>query len=224
MTKAARALEDACRLVAGTFWREKGLWAYEAFEFMNAAYFAGRLPWPCIVWGLTAHGGCLGWTCARPEAPPVITLHPSLMGGTEKHNPWGIDAGYLGACFAFDALLHECIHVENCYLQGGSTGPTSHDCDEWLGEVNRIAPLLGLHGVRAAANRVRRVEVEGPPTRRGKRPTRVVRRSDGNVPHCAVAEFPSGIRWALGMGDAYYRAGRSPLDDAKSGSVTSGCM
>jgi hypothetical protein len=224
MMKGAKALEDACRLVARSFWQDKGLWAYEAFEFINATYFAGRLPWPCIIWGLTAHGGCLGLTCARREAPPVITLYPSLMGGTEKPNPWGIDAAYLGACYAFDVLIHECIHVENRYLQGGITGPTSHDCPEWIGEVNRIAPLLGLRGVRAAPNRVRRVEVDGPPKRRGKRPTRVVRRSDGNVPHRAVAAFPSGIRWALGMGDAYYRAGRSPLDAARSRSVTPGCV
>ncbi len=45
-----------------------------------------------------------------------------------------------------------------CYRLGGrQTGTSSHDCDQWIAEVNRIAPLIGLpsHAARNLPTRVR---------------------------------------------------------------------
>jgi hypothetical protein len=175
----------ACKLIASTYYGERGLWAYEAFERINATYFANGLPWPFIQWAITPHGGCLGQTSRR--SAPVITLHPSLLGGTQKPNPWGIDPALLGVYFAYDILLHECIHVSVGYVLGGATGPTSHNNPQWISEVNRLAPMIGLP-VTAAASKTKRIADET-----GKK-SRVVRTTDSSVPFAAVATFPYGVR------------------------------
>jgi len=118
---------QAAKLIARECYGGLGVFAYQAFEYINATFFDDRLPWPLILWQITAHGKCLGFTKSRPEKSPVIALHPSLLGGTEKENPWNIDPELLGQCCAYETLLHECIHVSVNYLLGGSTGPTSPD-------------------------------------------------------------------------------------------------
>jgi hypothetical protein len=95
----------------------------------------------------------------------VITLHPSLLGGTEKSDPWGIAPSFLGPRYAYDVLVHECIHLAIGQLRGGRRGPTSHNCDNWIAEVNRLAPLLGFHDVRAGRSKTVRPGKEKP--RRG---------------------------------------------------------
>src|SRR4051812_3269891 len=67
------ALRDATRLIARTYYGDRGTRAYDAFEAINRVYFAGALPWPQIIWALTAHGHCLGLTSA--QGAPIITLH-----------------------------------------------------------------------------------------------------------------------------------------------------
>jgi hypothetical protein len=203
----------ACRVVGEGCYGARGRWAYDAFEFINGHYFGGRLPYPLLVWALTAHGKCLGFTAGCPHVgrAPVIVLHPSLLGGTEKADPWGIDPDWLGAAFALDVLLHELMHVNVNYHLGGSTGPTSHNCPEWVAEVNRLAPLLGFRGVRAAMSKTVRVADPCLPVGpRGKPGTRVVRRSEGNVGFGAVCSFPHGLRAERGQADAYYRQGILP--------------
>jgi len=93
----------------------KGIWAYETFAFINRAYFSGRLPWPYIIWALTPHGKCIAWanTVRDKSRPPIICLHPSLLGGTEKLEPWKIKSTWLGPALVFDTLLHECIHIHD---------------------------------------------------------------------------------------------------------------
>jgi hypothetical protein len=80
-----------------------------------------HLPWPHIIWALTPYGSCLGYSYRA--GPPVIVLHPSLLGGTEKANPWQVPAGWLGWRFAADVLLHEAMHlsvIHRLVLQDGS--------------------------------------------------------------------------------------------------------
>jgi hypothetical protein len=225
----ADRLPEALRLIAKNYYGVKGRWAYDAFEFVNATCFAGELPWPKIDWEITPHGKCLGATRVRGE--PVIALHPTLLGampreqtGRRDEFPWEISPDLLGTCFAFDVLLHECMHVSVEYRLGGwqGQGSNSHNNDVWVAEVNRIAPLIGLAGVRAGRSRSRREPDESlPRTKTGKVATRVVRRSDGNVPPKAVATFPYGVRLVQGQAAAYYRAGVSPLD--REGLVTGNC-
>jgi hypothetical protein len=71
------------------YWGQRGLFAYQAFDWANKTLFDNQLPWLLIQWALMPHGGCLGHTLCRRAIPPVITLHPSLFGATEKGNPWG---------------------------------------------------------------------------------------------------------------------------------------
>src|SRR5437763_13003944 len=68
--------------VAEHYYGERGLWSYSMFETINETFFEGKLPWPHILWALTPHGACLGYTTAGRA--PVIVLHPSVLGGTEK--------------------------------------------------------------------------------------------------------------------------------------------
>jgi hypothetical protein len=76
-----------------------------------------------------------------------------------------------GDRYALDVLIHECIHVSVRYrLSGPSAGDSSHNNPEWIAEVNRIAPLIGLSGVDAAMSK---------PVREG---TKIRCASKGNIP------------------------------------------
>jgi hypothetical protein len=197
-------LHTATRVIAHTFYGERGLWAYDEFERLNTRYFFGALPWPLITWALTAHGRCLGFTRSSREHPPVITLHPSLLGGTEKRNPWHVDPAWLGWRYALDTLLHECMHVSVNYRLGGATGPTSHNNPQWIAEVNRLAPLLELP-ITAAMSRTKRVKDTDARSR-------VIRVSDSSVSFEAISRFPYGVRVELGRAAGYYTECDTQLD------------
>jgi hypothetical protein len=212
-----KALVDACQLIARHYDGRRGAWAYECFEHINATLFDGELPWPLILWAITPHGGCLGFTNLGRDYP-VITLHPSLLGGTEKDNPWHTDPALLGVCYGYDVLVHECIHVKVNYVLGGwaGRGQTSHNNDLWVTEVNRLAPLLGIDGVRVGRSKPKRVPIPGETTKTGKPATKVVRETDGDLPFTAAARFPYAFRKLLGQTD-FYRAGRLPYASAFQG-------
>jgi hypothetical protein len=127
-----------------------------------------------------------------------------------------VPAAYLGATFALDVLIHERIHVNVEYCLGGSTGPTSHNCPEWIGEVNRIASLIGLHEVQAGRSVTRRVATESGG------PKKVKRVDEGNVPFDYVAGFPYALRRHRDELDYYMHAPlpfESVMADATIGSV-----
>ena len=180
--------------VAGAAYGRAGEWAYEAFDVVNARYFDGRLPTPWIQWAITPHSSCLASTRPRAESLPVVTLHPSLLGSDVTEDPWGIKSKYLGPAYAFDVLLHECIHIQvvrvRKYVQ--ARGETSHNNAAWIEEVNRIAPLLGFDGMKASRSKLKR---------RGE----IVRREveEGSVPFSAAYTFPQGYR-EIARDMAYY--------------------
>jgi hypothetical protein len=211
---------EAARLVTAECYGDLGEFGYQAFDWINAALFDGYLPTPLILWELTAHGACLGLTTSRQAAPPVIRLHPSPLGGPAPWaNPWRVSADQLGPAYALDVLIHECMHVEVAYLLGGANGPTSHNNPRWVGEAQRIGPLLGLQ-FRAGRSVTKRVPVEGGelgPS--GKPKTRTVRvTEDGaSVPFDAVAHFPRGVRQRLADATDYYRANALPFDNVLTG-------
>jgi hypothetical protein len=204
---------ESCLVVAEQCYGRKGTWAYKSFGFINTVYFAGRFPWPHILWGLTAHGSCTAWasTVRDKSRPPIITLHPSLLQGTEKENPWDIPAAWLGPSLAFDTLLHEAIHVHIDYNLGGHDGQTSHNCKRWARQVNRIASLLAFPHIHFGLSKTVRVpDLDAPRTPLGKRATKVVRRCTGNVPFIVGAGFPESLRSYLGQADEYYSLERLP--------------
>jgi hypothetical protein len=182
--------------VAEHYHDARGLLGYAMFEAVQAHLFANELPWPLVVWGLTPHGGCLAYTHSPIVCPPTITLHPSLLGGTEKDNPWGRPPEWLGVLFALDSMIHECMHVAVNYARGPwQGGESSHNNPLWIAEVNRLAPLLGFHDVVAAMSK---------PTRIG---SKIVRRSEGStIPFDAVSKFSRSLRILQDTADAYYQA------------------
>jgi hypothetical protein len=203
----------ALDLIADYYNPRFGRWAYRAFDAVNTTFFEGELPRPLIQWALTPHGHCLGQTALAD--PPIITLHPSIMdtqtSGPGDRGPWNVDRRWLGPIFAFDVLLHESIHVAQRVLYGPEgKGETSHNCPSWVAEVNRLAPLLGLHDVHVGRNRPKRVPIPGQFTGRGKPQTKVQRVEEGNIPLKAYSRFPHGVREFLGTADAYYRARTLP--------------
>jgi hypothetical protein len=204
---------QACLVVAQESWGPKGVWAYDTYTFINERYFFGLLPWPHIIWGLTPHGRCLALTAGGVEpdgalAPPLLLLHYSILGGTEKRDPWRksfhLDPSYLGPALAFDVLLHECIHVYIRYCRGGGSGPTSHNDPKWVAEVNRLAPLLGMQGVQAGLSKVKRVPNPQRESNARSPATKVTRYTEGNIPFAATAWFPLGVRLHLGDAPHFY--------------------
>jgi hypothetical protein len=201
----------ALDLVADYYNPRFGRWAYRAFDAINSTFFDGRLPRPLIQWALTPHGHCLGLTRAKFNEPygPIITLHPSIMApnaGQDETGPWDVDWQWFGPLYAFDVLIHESIHVAQHAIHGPDDWrESSHNCPSWIAEVNRLAPMLGLEGVHAGRNRLKRVPIPGQVTKTGKTATKVQRVDEGNVPLSAYSRFPDGVREFLGTADEYYR-------------------
>ena len=205
-------IQRACRIVAETYYGNRGLWLCDAFEAINRAYFNNELPYPHLSIEITAHGACLAWCSSHDERPPRIAIHPTLFGFRELQNPWGFPTAWLGNTLAFDALVHECLHVSVHYRLGGATGPTSHNNPQWVAEVNRLAPLLGFSGIEAGRQVPKRVPIEGETTKTGKPKTKVKKVTEGNIPFPAVAGFPGVLRQHLGEAAEHYAAGAVPLD------------
>jgi hypothetical protein len=186
-----------------------GVFVREAYDYINQTYHEGGLPPALVLWALTAHGHCLGLTKADRRKMPLILLHPSTLGGTEKANPWGKRPDVLGRCYAYDVLFHECIHVKVEYVLGGwrgkPLGASSHNNPLWVGEVNRLAPVLGLGGIKASVSRARRVPIPGQTSKTGKPASRVVRGTEGDVPFDVISRFPYSFRSHLGLTDYYVR-------------------
>jgi hypothetical protein len=200
-------LPAATHAVVAHYFGRRGVFASQAFAHLNATYFAGALPQPLLLWALTPHGACLGATRVSTAAP-IITLPPSLLGGSERANPWRIDPRWLGPAFACDVLLHECLHLAVHVHHGGPSGPTSHNSPEWVAELNRVAPLLGFPGFVAARSAPRRVAAPETGTGDGRRRTVVQRLSDtscGGAPlgFRVVAGFPHALRIAFGQTQVY---------------------
>jgi hypothetical protein len=152
-------IRQAYRLIARHVYRTKGVFAYCAFEYVNATFFSNRLPEPLILWDLTDWGKCLGWTRSPKDGPPIIKLHPSLIDPSadpRQRQRWSIPLDLLGHCYAYLVLIHECIHASVNYLLGGfESHPghksywTSHNNPLWIGEVNRIAAAMGWPAINS---------------------------------------------------------------------------
>jgi hypothetical protein len=187
-----------------------GEFAYRAFDYINANFFEGKLPETLILWDLTEWGGCLGKTRSANDGPPIVKLHPALVLPAAEH-PWGYSPDVLGRPFAYHVLLHECVHVAVNYLYGGYEGLpgcrsywTSHNNPLWVGEINRLAPLIGYEGDPFTMRLPRRVPAGGV-GKSGKPLTRSVRCQEGNAPN--IEHFPHNLP---GM-TSFYRNGELPF-------------
>src|SRR5262249_40522693 len=149
-----------------------------------------------------------GFTLCEEGRLPLIVLHPSLVrpspaAGADSRAPWDLEPDCFGLCLAFDALLHECIHLSVRYRLDCSipmSGFESHNNPAWVGEVNRLMPCLGLDVGRAGMSRVVRVPRETHLSAgvRQRNATEVKRIADGDLPFSAVAGFPHSLRGYMG--------------------------
>ncbi len=119
---------------------EVGAWAFDEWERLNTSFFYGENKPGEIVWGATLEGNSLGYYLV---AENLIFLHKNLLRPRYPTNDlrWGIR--HLNKKVASDVLLHEMIH-QRIHQTGGWEGETSHNNERFVGEVNRIAGLLGL--------------------------------------------------------------------------------
>lgn len=214
MTKVSRSrISSACKLVAATYFGDQGAWLYEAFDAVNDKFFGGELPYPLITVEITPYSGCLAWCSSSDTRPPRVAIHPTLFGVRERGEkvPWGVPPSWLGKRYAFDALVHECMHASVHYRLGGYTGPSSHNNDAWISEVNRLAPLMGFKNIEAGRQVPKRVPIPGEFSKTGRPATRVQKVSLGNIPFTAAARFPTALRQHQGSANGYYRRGKLPV-------------
>ena len=68
------------------------------------------------------------------------------------------------------------IHMAVQYRLAGYEGPTSHNNEQRIAEVNRICPLIGLRGVEAGRQVAKRATIKG------KSGSVVKKADEGNVP------------------------------------------
>ena len=196
----------AYQIAVGHLFGVDGMFAYRAFDHINATFFDGKLPMALILWDITQYGRCLGWCRSSDDGPPIIKLHPSLVNPTTAC-PWNIPRDQLGYCQAYDVLLHECIHASVQYTHGGyekilgvTSSWTSHNNPIWIGECNRIARILGYTDVDIQMSKSRRVPNPGDGPK-----TRVKRVNDGTS---KPERFPHNLSGR----SCFYRANQLPFE------------
>jgi hypothetical protein len=117
-----------------------GAWAFDEWKILNETFFEGNNKPGAIYWGLTPQNKSLGYYSVTEN---LIYLNKNLMRPVYPTNAlkWGIR--HLNKKLARDVLLHEMIH-QRIHQTGGWAGETSHNNERFVGEVNRIAKLLGM--------------------------------------------------------------------------------
>jgi hypothetical protein len=203
----ANDMRRAVRLIAQAYYGDDGRWLCHAFDAINQKLFGGTLPQPLLTIEMTRWSCCLGWCWLNEDRPPRIVIHPTILGVGQGGNkpPWGLPRRWMGRRFAFDVLLHECVHISVRHRLGGHEGPSSHNNEQWISEVNRLCPLIGLRGIEAGRQVAKRV------SDKGKKQTVVKKVDEGNVPFHAAAWFPYGIRIHQRTAARFYRSGRLPV-------------
>lgn len=117
-----------------------GAWAYDEWKKLNAEFFESRNQLGPIYWVSITENRSLG-CYSFPEN--IIYLHKGMVRPRYPTNnaQWGFEN--LNQKLASDVLLHEMIH-QMIHQSGGWEGDNSHNNERFVGEVNRIAELLGL--------------------------------------------------------------------------------
>lgn len=160
-------------LYVAQYYGVQGEFAYKAYDHINLTYFDNQLPDNTyITWELLAYGravGCVSATTFTTHGP-WMRLHPVCWKREKRH----------GRAFTYDVVLHEAIHIKNRI--DGYIGRESHNCQPWVDEVNRLAPLLGFPNIQAT--RKKSVRVDGT----------VVKRCLGNIKYKELITFPHPLR------------------------------
>ena len=167
-----------------------GVWAYDKWAEFNNKYFEGQLIVGGIFWGLTPHGGSLGYFEGWRNA---ITLHVSLIDPNGR-NPW--DQGKLmGEKMGSDVLLHEMMH-QAIHQKGGDPSPNHHISQLWCDGINRLIPMIGID-TDLVAKPIKQMRVREAGVKGNGKVSWVV--SDGGMTRNTLSSFPHSLR-----PDGYY--------------------
>lgn len=118
-----------------------GAWAFDEWKKLNKTYFNGENSAGQILWGLTPDNRSMGYYSGTDN---LIYLHKTMVRPQYPKSTLKMDISDLNRKLASDVLLHEMIH-QRIHQTGGWVGDTSHNNERFVGEVNRIAKLLGLN-------------------------------------------------------------------------------
>ncbi|MBW1841526.1 MAG: hypothetical protein JRI75_06995 [Deltaproteobacteria bacterium] len=143
-------LKGACTKQFG----EIGAWVFDEWEKLNETLFDGKIIAGPIVWGKTPEDRSIGYYLSEEN---LIHLHTTLVRPLYPKPMAKWDISNLNKKFAGDVLLHEMIH-QMIHQTGGWEGATTHNNKRFVGEINRIAELIGL-GVEARV--IKQKEVDG---------------------------------------------------------------
>jgi hypothetical protein len=173
-----------------TLWGEAGAWSYDTWHELNGGLFGSELEYAGIVWGLTPHGGCLGY-CERSGR---ITLHRSVV-DPHTDSPWAWPAERCTDLYARDILAHEMIHaLLNARGAERDDRGGHHNAPEWCAEIMRLSPLL--LGITINSEPVKPRRLNGKVVRKAR---------DGFIGRDEVAHWPHAVRPNAA---GYYSSGR----------------
>ena len=118
-----------------------GAWVFDEWKKLNDAFFYGENIVGEIIWGTTPQDRSLGY---YSPAKNLIVLHNTLMRPVYPTSNLKWELRHLNKRKVSDVLLHEMIH-QRVHQSGGWEGENSHNNEQFVNEVNRIAKLLGIN-------------------------------------------------------------------------------
>ena len=155
-----------------------GAWIFDEWKKLNDTFFFGENIVGEIIWGSTPQDRSLGYYSPDKN---LIVLHKTLMRPIYPTSNLKWRLRHLNKRKVSDVLLHEMIH-QRVHQTGGWAGDNSHNNDQFVNEVNRIAKLLSLD---IKAKVIQRKAIHGKATPRVE---------PGCLNHKELSNFPYSSR------------------------------
>jgi hypothetical protein len=118
-----------------------GAWVFDEWKRLNDVLFYGNNVPGTIIWEKTPQDRSLGY---YDRVENLIVLHKTLMRPVYPATGLTWEPRRLNTRRVSDVLLHEMIH-QKIHQTGGWRGEDSHNNEQFVNEVNRIANLIGLN-------------------------------------------------------------------------------
>ena len=117
-----------------------GAWVFDEWRQLNDTFFYGENIVGEIIWASTPQDRSLGYYSPHKN---LIVLHKTLMRPVYPTTNLKWEFRHFNKRKACDVLLHEMIH-QRVHQTGSWKGENSHNNEQFVNEVNRIAKLLGI--------------------------------------------------------------------------------
>jgi hypothetical protein len=130
----------ALKVEAAKTFGDFGIWVYDEWKALNDALFYGENIAGTITWKNLPQDSSLGY---YDRTKNHIVLHDTLMRPVYPCPGLKPKLRRSNTRKISDVLLHEMIH-QRVHHTGGWTGENSHNNEQFVNEVNRIANFLGL--------------------------------------------------------------------------------